>query len=147
MAAGSRWAQWTTGNALVLHTKSKDWQGATEYRKETDVGDNTRCALVCVVSAILDLRNLTRTTGEHTTHSPSAAGHDISRDSSPASLYCAVTAKSPKEGPGWPGWLPQVGVSDPTLWELLTSELLDLLDITGLRGGLPGTNVLLFKSA
>lgn len=96
------------------------------------------------MSAILDLRNLT---GEHTTHSSSTARHDISHDSSPASLYCPVTAKSPKEGPGWPGWLPQVGVSDPTLWELLTGELLDLLDITGLRGGLPGTNVLLFKSA
>lgn len=36
--------------------------------------------------------------------------------------------------------------SDPTLWELLTGELQDLLDITGLRGGLPRTNISLFKS-
>lgn len=60
---------------------------------------------------------------------------------------CPLTAKSPKEGPEWPGWLLQVGISDPTLWELLTGELQDLLDITGLRGGLPRTDVLLFKSA
>lgn len=37
--------------------------------------------------------------------------------------------------------------SDPTLWELLPGEPQDLLDITGLRGGLPRTNISLFKSA
>lgn len=45
---------------------------------------------------------------------------------------------------------PQGGCSDPTLWELLsplTGEPQDLLDITGLRGGLPKTNISLFKSA
>lgn len=44
----------------------------------------------------------------------------------------------------------KAGRSDPTLWELLsplTGELQDLLDITGLRGGLPKTNISLFKSA
>lgn len=44
----------------------------------------------------------------------------------------------------------KAGCFDPTLWEPLsplTGEPQDLLDITGLRGGLPKTNILLFKSA
>lgn len=50
---------------------------------------------------------------------------------------------------GQGAWL-KVGRADPTLWEPLsplTGELQCLLDITGLRGGLPKTNISLFKSA
>lgn len=62
-----------------------------------------------------------------------------------------VRKSHPTEGDvcGQGTWL-KAGGSVPTLWEPLsplTGELQDLLDITGLRGGLPKTNISLFKSA
>lgn len=88
-------------------------------------------------------------------HSASSVGHLISRVLL-ALLYWQSTAMTRKEEPahwGWRGgqgaWL-TAGRSDPTLWgplSLLTGEPQDLLDITGLRGGLPKTNISPFKSA
>lgn len=86
-------------------------------------------------------------------HSSSSSGHFNSRVPI-ALLYQQNTATTTKEEPAyggrWPECLAQGGGSDPTLWEPLsplTGEPQDLLDITGLRGGLPKTNRSLFKSA
>lgn len=57
-------------------------------------------------------------------------------------------SRSTEQGVG--GLATRRGRADPTLWEPLsplTGEPQDLLDITGLRGGLPRTNISLFKSA
>lgn len=133
---------------------SEQWLESSNWRWEGDrCGKHTHThgALVCVGKHLIASFWIWETwhiqQGKHTACSSSTTGRYISRDSSPASLYCPITAQAPKEEPGRPGWLPQVGVSDPTLWELLSGELQDRLDITGLRGGLPRTNVLLFKSA
>lgn len=87
--------------------------------------------------------------------SSSSVGHFISRFPLPyltgKGQQGQVRKSQPTEGARvWPGCLAQGRRSVPTLWELLsplTGELQDLLVITGLRGGLPKTNVSPFTSA
>lgn len=72
----------------------------------------------------------------------------MSSQGTPQTHFTARSQQSHlRKSQGGQGDCSRKGMSDPTLWEEPTGEPQDLLDITGLRGGLPRTDVLPFKSA
>lgn len=141
--------------------------GSLRWLEKTTYINYTLTCLMSVSSCILVFKKLTRTDvkGKHVAqrqdrifeliwfHSPSSWSPHLRGISS-----STLGAKHSNDNEGRASLLrtggqrarPQRGCSDPTLWELLsplTGEPQDLLDITGLRGGLPKTNISLFKSA
>lgn len=95
-----------------------------------------------------------------TSHTPKREAHHQVVASSPGCLQPYFKASSQqrqrrKSQPWGQGEVARMsatkwGHADPTLWEPLsplTGEPQNLLDITGLRGGLPRTHISLFRSA